>query len=545
MLSWQILETLFEYYMERDYMDSPVTDEQKIPSIVIIGIGGGGSRIISDGLEKIVNYQMVDRYKCLTKAIRANSEKPYVFIVDTSADPTRKGFFDNIPLEQKISLSSAARGMSRGAGGRPGRAAKAVLNDEVVKTLVEKLYKPITDISPAIVVVVHTADGGTGGGLTPEVIHHLAYALPLSTIFWVFTVLPRRNPLSMRGPRTVAPNVGKLLKVARQVARQTSKADFSQIAFNCRTAIDALIERQESDQSYEFNCSRIALFPLSNHHFAQCSKDYGRKEIREEVLNPFPIELLSQALYPFLKYTMASPEEQSWMQENWPLGPIDIPDIMAGLTPERPFILPHLWIDPRIDDEAEIERVLSNFREGNIELDKIENENSEDEFGLFTFTGAPCGLHEFRASSIYCIPIYPECSEYFDYFGDFVSDEWFPKLSGALNYIGGSDGNTTGVISHAANLKPQPVPDAPPELSLGFRNGLLVTLNFGAIPTDLPIWLEATRDILKENKTEDFWELSKFDADAWLRPLSDYLGWKGWPKEKYLEQEEEASEIKK
>lgn len=515
-------------------MDDQVGDEQKIPSIVIVGIGGGGSRIISDGLEKIVSYQMVDRYNCLAKATRANSDKPYFFIVDTSADPTRKGFFENIPQEQKISLSTAARGMSRGAGGRPGRAAKAVLNEEVFMSLIEKLYKPIADVGPAIVVVVHTADGGTGGGLTPEVIHHLAYALPLSTIFWVFTVLPRRNSLSMRGPRTVAPNMGRLLEVARQVSEQ----NYFRISYNWQYLIDTVIEKKEADSSYEFNCSRIALFPLSNHHFAQCSKDYGRKEIREEVLNPFPIELLSQALYPFLKYTVTTLEQRSWMQENWPLGPIDIPDIMAGLTPERPFIIPHLWIDPKIDDEAEIEKVLNNFRAGNIELDRIQNDDSEDQFGLFTFTGASSGLHEFRASSIYCIPIYPECSEYFDDFGDFVSDEWFPKLSGALNYIGGSHGNTTGVISHAANLKPQPIPDAPPELSLGFKNGLLVTLNFGAIPTDLPIWLEATRDIVEENKTEDFWELSGTDARNWLRPLYNYLGWNEWPIKKYMELEE-------
>ncbi len=526
-------------------MDDPVTDEQKMPSIVIVGVGGGGSRIISDGLEKIVNYQMVDRYQCLTKATQANSEKPHVFIVDTSADPTRKGFFENIPQDQKISLSAAARGMSRGAGGRPGRAAKAILNEDVVKTLVEKLYKPIADISPAIVVVVHTADGGTGGGLTPELIHHLAYALPLSTIFWVFTVLPKRNPLSMRGPRTVAPNMGKLLQVARNVAQQVTRADFSNIPYTCRNAIDASIKRNASDQSYEFNCSRIALFPLSNHHFAQCSKDFKKKEIREEVLNPFPIELLSQALYPFLKYTVATQEQQSWMQENWPLGPIDIPDIMAGLTPERPFIVPHLWIDPKIDDEAEIERVLNNFREGHIDLDRVQNDNSKDEFGLFTFTGAPSGLHEFRASSIYCIPVYPECSEYFDDFGDFVSDEWFPKLSGSLNYIGGSEGTTTGVISHAANLKPQPIPNAPPELNLGFKNGLLITLHFGAIPADLPIWLEATRDILAESKTDDFWELPRYEADNWLTPLANYLGWMNWPKQKYLGQEGEGSETKK
>jgi len=526
-------------------MDDPAANEENIPSIVIVGIGGGGSRIISDGLEKIVNYQMVDRYNCLAKAIRANSEKPHVFIVDTSADPTRKGFFENVPQEQKISLSAAARGMSRGAGGRPGRAAKAVLNDNVAKTLAEKLYKPISDIGPAIVVVVHTADGGTGGGLTPEVIQHLAYALPMSTIFWVFTVLPRRNSLSLRGPRTVAPNMGKLLKVARQITRSASRADYFRIPSNCREAIDNVIKERESDQSYEFISSRIALFPLSNHHFAQCSKDYGRKEIREEVLNPFPIELLSQALYPFLKYTVATPEQQSWMQENWPLGPIDIPDIMAGLTPERPFIIPHLWIDPRIDDEAEIERVLNNFREGKIELDRIQNDNSKDQFGLFTFTGASSGLYEFRASSIYCVPVYPESSEYFNKFADFVSDEWFPKLSGALNYIGGKYGNSTGIISHAANLKPQPIPDAPSGMNLGFRNGLLVTLNFGAIPSDLPIWLEATRDIIEEETTDDFWELSSANARSWLSELSDYLGWNDWPDKNYLEQDEELSETKK
>ena len=52
------------------------TNGRKLPSIVIVGIGGGGSRILSEGLEKIVRDQEVDRYGCLTKAIKADTDKP-------------------------------------------------------------------------------------------------------------------------------------------------------------------------------------------------------------------------------------------------------------------------------------------------------------------------------------------------------------------------------------------------------------------------------------------------------------------------------------
>ena len=424
-----------------------------MPSIVLVGIGGGGSRIVSEGLEKIIKYQNVDRYNCLIKAIRADTDKPLVYIVDTSADPTTKGFFSNVPENQKISLSLSIRGMSRGAGGRPGRAAKAVLNEDVVKNLAENLYKPISEVEPAIVVVIHTADGGTGGGLTPAILQHLGHTLPLSTIFWVFTVLPKRSALALKGPRTVAPTMGNILKVARCITEQ----DFTMIPYECRNILNNTIENKQTDRSYEFQHSRIAIFPLSNHHFAQCSEGFSKKEIREEVLNPFPIELLSQALYPFLKYVVATPEEQVWMQDNWPLGPIDIPDIMAGLTPERPFVIPHLWIDPQNLESNEEDIILKNFQEGIIKLDKFEDDEDSDKLGLFTFTGASSGLYEFRATSIYCIPVYPKGSKYFDEFGDFVSDVWFPKLSGKLNYISGREGTKTGVISHAANLKPQPI----------------------------------------------------------------------------------------
>ncbi|MGA1872518.1 MAG: hypothetical protein ACMUHY_02505, partial [Thermoplasmatota archaeon] len=186
-------------------MDGEEIEERRHPSIVLIGIGGGGSRILSDGVEQIMNYDVVDRYQCLARAIKLHGEKPLAFIVDTSSDPTREGFFENIPDEQKISLSMAARGMSRGAGGRPGRAAKAMLNNDVVENLAENLYAPISREEPAIVVIIHTADGGTGGGLTPEILQHLGYSLPMSTIFWVFTVLPQRTALALQGPRTVAP----------------------------------------------------------------------------------------------------------------------------------------------------------------------------------------------------------------------------------------------------------------------------------------------------------------------------------------------------
>jgi hypothetical protein len=498
-----------------------------------VGIGGGGSRILSEGLDKILKHQNVDRYICLRKAIKANTDHPHVFIVDTSADPTTEGFFENIPIEHKISLSSTVRGMSRGAGGRPGRAAKAVLNEDVVQNLAENLYQPIAEIGPAIVVIIHTADGGTGGGLTPEVLQHLGYVLPLSTVFWLFTVLPKRSALALKGPRTVAPTMGKLIKVARRI----SNRDFTKIPYECRNVLNKTIPHQETDMSYEFQHSRIAFFPLSNNHFAQCWKDYKRKEIREEVLNPFPIELLSQALYPFLKYVVANTQEQSWMQDNWPLGPIDIPDIMAGLTPERPFVIPHLWIDPAADDDEKVDFVLHNFKDSVIKLEKLNggSESENEQLGLFSFTGASAGLHEFRSTSVYCVPVYPDGSEYFDDFGDFVSDVWFPKLSGLLNFIGGREGTKVGVISHAANLKPQPIPGAAPNVDLGFKNGLLVTLMFGAVPTDLPIWLEATRDIIENHKNEDFWEVSYYDALEWLRELAFYIGWQEWPQKKYMD----------
>ncbi len=512
-------------------MQSEWEEETEHPSIVMVGIGGGGSRILSDGVDKILEFEVVDRYKCLARAIRATATKPLTYIVDTSTDPTREGFFKNIPTDQKISLSSVAKGMSRGAGGRPGRAAKAMLNADVVENLAKNLYKPIADEHPAIVVIIHTADGGTGGGLTPEILQHLAYCLPSSTIFWVFTVLPQRNALSLQGPRTVAPVLGKLLRVARKI----SNHDFTHIQYKSREVINRFIERRKTDKSYEFKHSRIALFPLSNEHFAQCFKGYSKKEIREEVLNPFPIELLSQALYPFLKYAVTNPEEQEWMQKHWPLGPIDIPDIMAGLTPERPLVIPHLWLDPKVGDEEDTQRVLDDLIDGRIDLRQIDVIGDDGIPDLFTYTGTSTGLFEARATSVYCVPVYPKGSEYFDEISDFVGSDWFPRLSSRLSFITGMEGLRTGIISHAANLKPQPIPGPMEGGKLGFDNGLLVTLLFGAIPDDFPVWLEVTRDIVSEYKTEDFWEISGYDANDWLRELAMYIGWSDWPTKRYME----------
>jgi len=507
-----------------------------MPSIVIVGIGGGGSRILSEGLDKILRHSEVDRYRILIKAIKADTDKPLTYIVDTSADPTTKGFFENIPIEQKISLSASIQGMSRGAGGRPGRAAKAVLNDEVVQNLATNLYKPIADEKPAIVVIIHTADGGTGGGLTPEVLQHLGFILPDSTIFWVFTVLPKRNPLSLKGPRTVAPTMGKILMISRKI----SDRDFTAIPYSCRVILEKTIEKEKHDQSYSFQHSRIALFPLSNHHFTQCWEGHSRREIREEVLNPFPVELLSQALYPFLKYTVATPEEQTWMQQNWPLGPIDIPDIMAGLTPERPFVIPHLCIDPPVGQKEPIKEIIDDFQNGRIKLEKVSTGEEEDSLDMFEFNGASCALYEFRATSLYCIPVYPDGSEYFEDFGDWVSDQWFPRLSGRLNFICGANGRTTGVISHAANLKPQPIPKPPEGVDLGFENGMLVTLLFGGVPKDFPIWLESCRDIVDDHMTEDFWEIPFYDANEFLKELANYIGWSNWPYDKYMDLDKET-----
>jgi hypothetical protein len=507
-------------------------EEPEHPPIVLVGIGGGGSRILSDGVEKVLEFQVVDRYQCLSRAIRATSTRPLTFIVDTSSDPTRKGFFENIPAEQKISLSVAAKGMSRGAGGRPGRAAKAMLNADVVENLSKNLYLPIADVGPAIVVIIHTADGGTGGGLTPELLQHLAYCLPMSTIFWVFTVLPQRTALSLQGPRTVAPVMGKLLKTARKV----SQKDYTHIQYKSREIIDRYVERREADQSYEFQHSRVAIFPLSNQHFAQCwGEAFSKREIREEVLNPFPIEVLSQALYPYLKYAVADPAEQTWMQQNWPLGPIDIPDIMAGLTPERPVVVPHLWIDPRVGDEEDTKRVMDNLLNGVIHLEQLDVIGDDGIPDLFTFTGSSAPIFESRVTSVYCIPIYPDGSEYFDEISEFVGDDWFPRLSGKLNFITGMKGLKLGVISHAANLKPQPIPGPIEGGKLGFDNGILVSLLFGAIPDDFPIWLEATREIVSDHKTEDFWEITGYDSNDWLRELSTYIGWSHWPTKKYLD----------
>ncbi len=497
--------------------------ERKIPKIVLIGIGGGGSRITSEGLEKIIKSRDIDRYACIALSLDVDSEDPNVFIVDTSADPTTKGFYTNIPLAHKISLSSSIKGMSRGAGGKPGRASKAVLNTEVSRTLAEKLYRPVMEIGPAIVVLMHTADGGTGGGLTPEVLQQLAYVLPMSTVFWVFSVMPTQSDLSLQGPRTVAPNIGKMLKVIRWITAE----DFSHIPFDCREAIRAVTPMRRTDKSYEFKHSRIALFPMSNDHFAQCHTGHSKREIREEVLNPFPLEVLSQALYPFLKYVVSTPEQQEWMQENWPMGPIDLPDIMAGVSPERPLVLPHLWIDPELENEAMMETVISDLKDGKIILETTEGNVEEGIPDVFTFTGAPTALHDFRANSLYCIPISPEGSRYFDDFGDIVSDTWFPKLSGKLNFIGGAEGRKVGVISHSANLKPQPVPK-PVEGRFGFESGILVTLIYGSIPMDFIKWLRSTRNIMRDHKTEKMWELSYYDANDYLKEVALYISWKDW-----------------
>jgi len=505
-----------------------------LPPIVLVGVGGGGSRILSEGLEKLHKYSQLDRYACLLEAIDTGEGEPHVFIVDTSSDPTTKGFFTNIPIDHKISLSNSIKGMSRGAGGKPGRAVKAILNEDVSRTLAKQLYKPINDIGPAIVVFMHTADGGTGGGLTPELIQQLAYVLPQSTVFWVFTVMPTMTNLSLQGPRTVGPNIGKMLKVIRRISEQ----DYNKIPFECREAIREIVPHKRTDKSYEFQHSRIALFPMSNDHFAQCSEGFSRMEIREEILNPFPMELLSQALYPFLKYVVSTEEEQQWMQKYWPMGPIDIPDIMAGVHPDRPIVTPHLWIDPGGWDTGKPEEVIENLKNGIISLEKTEGDVKEGLPELFTFTGAPSSLFEFRATSIYCVPVYPEGSSYFDTFSDLVSDEWFPKLSSELNYVGGANGIKVGVINHSANLKPQPI-TRPKEHILGFENGLLVTLIFGAIPEDFPVWLKATKNIMRDHKTEEMWELSFYDANDWLNELGRYIGWKDWLTQEYKSKVEE------
>lgn len=507
---------------------------RKLPPIVLVGVGGGGSRILSEGMVKLTTHSHLDRYACLLKAIGADQEKPHVFIVDTSSDPKTEGFYANIPYDRKISLSSSVKGMSRGAGGKPGRAVKAILNEEVSRTLAQQLYKPISEIGPAIVVFMHTADGGTGGGLTPELIQQMAFVLPQSTVFWVFTVMPTMTSISLQGPRTVAPNLGKLLKVIRRIAER----DYNEIPFECREAIRMTVPETKTDRSYEFAHSRVALFPMSNDHFAQCSRGQSKVEIREELLNPFPMELLSQALYPFLKYVVSTEEEQQWMQKYWPMGPIDIPDIMAGVQADRPIVTPHLWIDPEGWGTGGPDKVIQDMKSGIIRMEKVEGDVETGLPDTFTFTGTPSGLFEFRATSLYCIPVYPKGSKYFENFGELISDEWFPKLSAKLHFVGGADGRKIGVISHAANLKPQPI-TMPVDKKLGFENGLLVTLVFGAIPSDFPVWLKATKDIMREHKTEDMWELSFYDANDWLNELGRYIGWRDWLTQDYKFKPEE------
>ena len=111
-----------------------------------------------------------------------------------------------------------------------------------------------------------------------------------------------------------------------------------------------------------------------------------------------------------------------------------------------------------------------------------------------------------------------------------------------LNFITGREGITKGIVSHAANLKPQPIPGPVEGGKLGFDNALLVTLLFGAIPADLPVWLEATRDIVSNYRTEDFWEISGFDSNDWLRELATYIGWTDWPTKSYMDLEGRTSE---
>ena len=179
--------------------------------------------------------------------------------------------------------------------------------------------------------------------------------------------------------------------------------------------------------------------------------------------------------------------------------------------------------------------ILDDLENGKIQLEKEKCGCDEDDLGLFTFNGSSAGLYEFRATSVYCIPIYPEGSEYFEEFGDFIADMWFPGLSGRMNFITGKQGLKLGVISHAANLKPQPIPTPSNDIDIGFKNGMLVSLLFGAVPKDIPIWLESTRDIIEGYKTADFWELSGYDARNWLNELAGYIGWTDWPYKKYMD----------
>ena len=44
---------------------------------------------------------------------------------------------------------------------------------------------------------------------------------------------------------------------------------------------------------------------------------------------------------------------------------------------------------------------------------------------------------------------------------------------------------------------------------------------------------KATKDIMKEHKTEDMWELSFYDANDWLNELGNYIGWRDWLTQEY------------
>ena len=493
------------------------------PRIVLVGIGGGGSRILSEGITKFQQYKQLDRYRSILEATGAFTDRPHWFLVDTSVDPLQPGFYPGIPKENRVSLSKSVEGVSRGAGGKPGRAADAMRSEAVAKILCEELYRPLRDLSPSVVVLLHSADGGTGGGLTPELVLQLGYALPSSTVFWVFSVLPIQSELALSGPRTVGCALGRLL----QVARNLSDERFDEIPFVCREAIDKLQGHRSTDGGYDFEHSRVALFPLSNNHFAQCWADRKEVEIRKELLNPFPLEILGATLHPYLRYHYSDPEEQAWMQENWPLGPVDIPDIMAGISKDRPFVVPHVWFDPADWSDAAIAATVTAAAEGRIAYVK-EDFDATGRFRPFDFTGAATGFEEFGASRVYCLPVYPKGSPLFEEMDDLVSNRWFPQLASRLKYFPPNESRGVGAVTHAANLKPQPFPASTEEHQLDFDRGFLVSLLFGAVPSDFRVWIRATEPILAKHDTEPMWEITAADSFKMLQDLAKYAWMKDW-----------------
>jgi len=494
------------------------------PRIVLLGIGGGGSRILSEGIAKFLQYKQLDRYRSILDATGGFTKRPYWYLVDTSVDPLQPGFYPSIPRENRVSLSKLVDGVSRGAGGKPGRAADAMRSDAVAGILAEELYKPFRAISPSIVVLIHSADGGTGGGLTPELLLQLGYALPESTVFWVFSVLPIQSELALSGPRTVGCALGRLLQVARNVSDER----FDEIPFVCREAIDRLQGHRPTDGGYNFEHSRVALFPLSNDHFAQCWEDRKEVEIRHELLNPFPLEILGVTLHPYLRYHYSDPKEQAWMQDNWPLGPVDIPDIMAGISKERPFVVPHVWFDPSDWSEEAMTRVVAAAAEGKISYVK-EDFDATGRFRPFDFTGAGTAFEAFGATRVYCLPTYPQGSPVFDDIQSLVSNRWFPLMASKMKYFSVMEGGT-GHVTHAANLKPQPFPASTPDHQLDFDRGMLVSLLFGAVPADFPVWIRATTSIIAKRETEAYWEIPTADAHKILLDLAKYSGmdWTPW-----------------